>query len=514
MVDVARMYLGWIFSKWGLIAIAIMLSGVFNGYREIAIDSQTTPEPIDLSKPGKYSDGLYVTVSVELSAEDDVFFKNPLTGDTATIYRSIQYKDVFVYKSGPRTTTSKGPIEVTGKFILFDSPGTTRIESHKLNLQSVYMENAIKIPRPAYLIQAGWVPEQQLWIIVISVGCALGLVYVAIKLIFCFMIVINKERREAYIRESIEFEREIEEQLERKRRKKPQGKDIIIEKFLEEGIVLEKAPDSESDADEDVASSDDETDRTTGLADEKARDQESEVGPEKESDVEPKPDHRVSAKPPSAIGLAAEAALAASPKAKRVLGLGTPDDEANSKLSETMGDNCEVVWFGGGPHKDDDGEVKSSETTQETGQSNAKDFLEAKLEEGEYDVVFANTVFHQLENDTDWHAAFSKAYRILAPGGSFWIFEEVSHEARGVRDLLRHSAEADEPSREDESKAFPRPVTFQLELLRKVGFDHVDLLHKDANFAVFGAVRGTEVKKPETEAVGERKESVEQKSED
>lgn len=35
----------------------------------------------------------------------------------------------------------------------------------------------------------------------------------------------------------------------------------------------------------------------------------------------------------------------------------------------------------------------------------------------------------------------------------------------------------------------PRPVTFQLDLLRKVGFDQVDLLHKNSCFAAFGAVR-------------------------
>ncbi len=35
----------------------------------------------------------------------------------------------------------------------------------------------------------------------------------------------------------------------------------------------------------------------------------------------------------------------------------------------------------------------------------------------------------------------------------------------------------------------PRPVTFQLELFRKVGFDRIDLLHKNSCFAAFGAVK-------------------------
>ena len=35
----------------------------------------------------------------------------------------------------------------------------------------------------------------------------------------------------------------------------------------------------------------------------------------------------------------------------------------------------------------------------------------------------------------------------------------------------------------------PKPVTYQLDLLRKVGFRHIDLLHKNSCFAAFGAVK-------------------------
>jgi len=35
----------------------------------------------------------------------------------------------------------------------------------------------------------------------------------------------------------------------------------------------------------------------------------------------------------------------------------------------------------------------------------------------------------------------------------------------------------------------PRPVTYQLDLLRSVGFDTVELLHKNSCFAAFGAVK-------------------------
>ncbi len=35
----------------------------------------------------------------------------------------------------------------------------------------------------------------------------------------------------------------------------------------------------------------------------------------------------------------------------------------------------------------------------------------------------------------------------------------------------------------------PRPVTFQLDLLRKVGFQHVEILHKNSCFAAFGGIK-------------------------
>ena len=35
----------------------------------------------------------------------------------------------------------------------------------------------------------------------------------------------------------------------------------------------------------------------------------------------------------------------------------------------------------------------------------------------------------------------------------------------------------------------PRPVTFQMELLSRIGFSQVELLHKNSCFAAFGALK-------------------------
>jgi tRNA (cmo5U34)-methyltransferase len=41
-----------------------------------------------------------------------------------------------------------------------------------------------------------------------------------------------------------------------------------------------------------------------------------------------------------------------------------------------------------------------------------------------------------------------------------------------------------------EKEDTPRPLLFQLDLLRQVGFGQVEVLHKRVCFAAFGAVKG------------------------
>ncbi len=128
------------------------------------------------------------------------------------------------------------------------------------------------------------------------------------------------------------------------------------------------------------------------------------------------------------------------------------------------------------------------------------DFREVDLPEGEYDVILAAAVLHHLRYDADWESAFEKIYRLTAPGGSVWITDLVSHETESVQDLMwkRYGEYLSALGGEDyrkkvfayiEKEDSPRPVTYQLELLRKVGFKHVELLHKNSCFAAFGGCK-------------------------
>ncbi len=128
------------------------------------------------------------------------------------------------------------------------------------------------------------------------------------------------------------------------------------------------------------------------------------------------------------------------------------------------------------------------------------DFRTIDLPENKYDVILAAAVLHHLRDDKDCETTFQKIYNITAPGGSVWISDLVFHETESIQSMMweRYGNYLTELGGEDyKNKVFdyidkedsPRPVTYQLDLLCKVGFNHVELLHKNSCFAAFGAIK-------------------------
>ncbi|WP_163336325.1 trans-aconitate 2-methyltransferase [Desulfopila sp. IMCC35008] len=129
------------------------------------------------------------------------------------------------------------------------------------------------------------------------------------------------------------------------------------------------------------------------------------------------------------------------------------------------------------------------------------DFRTIDLENGRYDVILAAAVLHHLRDDRDWESTFQKIYNLTAPGGSVWITDLVFHEIESVHDMMwdRYGhylcSIGGEEYRDTvfdyiEKEDSPRPVTYQLDLLRKVGFTQVEILHKNSCFAAFGGCKG------------------------
>ncbi len=128
------------------------------------------------------------------------------------------------------------------------------------------------------------------------------------------------------------------------------------------------------------------------------------------------------------------------------------------------------------------------------------DVRDLDLGEGRFDLITAAAVLHHLRTTEEWETVFAAFFRALRPGGSIWISDLVEHSIPAVQALMwaRYgeylAALRDESYREHvfayvEREDTPRPLVFQLDLLRRVGFSGVDVLHKNSTFAAFGAVK-------------------------
>lgn len=203
---------------------------------------------------------------------------------------------------------------------------------------------------------------------------------------------------------------------------------------------------------------------------------------------------------PLMMALITRAAVTTTPVIRRVLDIGCGAGNNTLKLLEAVsgGFSCDLLDLS--RPMLERAVARVSAATPHPVRAIQADFRTSELPDEGFDVVLAAAVLHHLRDDADWEAAFAKLYRITTPGGSVWITDLVSQETGGVQALMweRYSeylSSVGSASYRDRVLAIideedsPRPVTYQLDLLRRVGFAAVELLHKHACFAAFGATK-------------------------
>jgi tRNA (cmo5U34)-methyltransferase len=128
------------------------------------------------------------------------------------------------------------------------------------------------------------------------------------------------------------------------------------------------------------------------------------------------------------------------------------------------------------------------------------DIRELQIGESRFDIICAAAVLHHLREAEEWHSVFAKFHYSLRACGSLWISDLIEHTDARVQSLMweRYGAYLthlkDETYRDSvfayiEQEDSPRPLMFQLDMLRSVGFDDVEILHKNSCFAAFGAIK-------------------------
>lgn len=128
------------------------------------------------------------------------------------------------------------------------------------------------------------------------------------------------------------------------------------------------------------------------------------------------------------------------------------------------------------------------------------DYREVELEKNSYDIITAGTTLHHLREDSEWELVFNKIYNALKPGGTFWINDIILGEIDEITDMMMEgwvSILKNQISEEEialyreryDSEDTPRTLSYQLELMKQIGFSKTIILHKHFNFAAFGAIK-------------------------
>lgn len=202
---------------------------------------------------------------------------------------------------------------------------------------------------------------------------------------------------------------------------------------------------------------------------------------------------------PVMMQLVAEAALAASPRAVRLLDIGCGAGNFTLKILQARPDmDCDLVDLSA-PMLD---RACRRVTARTTGRVRIfqQDIREVTLAPNSYDIILAAAVLHHLRDDDDWRKVFEKLYTFCAPGGSLWIVDLIRHKTPAIQEIMENRYKnyllgVGGPRYRDRVMAIidqedsPRTLSFQLELLRRTGFSRVEALHKTACYAAFGALK-------------------------
>ena len=203
---------------------------------------------------------------------------------------------------------------------------------------------------------------------------------------------------------------------------------------------------------------------------------------------------------PLSMELITQAAIAITPHARHVLDIGCGAGNNTLKLLQILNPlDCDLVDLS--QPMLNRAVKRISAVNKGVIRAFQEDIRTAPLSSGYYDIILAAAVLHHLRDDKDWEETFSRLYKLTKPGGSVWITDFISHENSYVQEMMwkRYGGDLEsiggEKYRDEvftyiDKEDSPRPVTYQLELLRKVGFSEIEILHKNSCFVAFGAIKG------------------------
>lgn len=187
------------------------------------------------------------------------------------------------------------------------------------------------------------------------------------------------------------------------------------------------------------------------------------------------------------------------PNAKNLLDIGCGAGNYSLKMLTKIADlNCTLVDLSK-PMLDKAKERVFAKTNNKV-ETIQGDIREVELKEKSFDIILAGAVLHHLRDDNDWETTFDKLYNLLKPGGCLMISDLIAQETNAVNEYTwerygdyLESIDGKEYRKKVldylEKEDSPRSMTYQLELMKKVGFKKTEILHKNMCFGAFGGIK-------------------------
>jgi len=128
------------------------------------------------------------------------------------------------------------------------------------------------------------------------------------------------------------------------------------------------------------------------------------------------------------------------------------------------------------------------------------DLRNLQIAENSFDCIVASAVLHHLREDADWESVFQRLHRWLKPGGILLVADVMTSESLDIDALMwsrygRFLEKGGGP--EYRAKVFahiekedsPRSMAYQLDLLKRAGFSHYDVLHRNSIAGCYYAIK-------------------------
>jgi tRNA (cmo5U34)-methyltransferase len=197
--------------------------------------------------------------------------------------------------------------------------------------------------------------------------------------------------------------------------------------------------------------------------------------------------------------LLTQAASLASPNATHILDVGCGAGNYTLKLLEKL-PHLNVTLIDLSKPMLDRASERISAVSSGTIKLIQGDIREIKLKENSYDIILAAAVLHHLRDDSEWESVFRKMYNVLRPSGGFWVFDLVEDQIPEIQNLMwrrygDYLVDFKDEDFRDLTYGYiiqedtPRSLLYQIDVMRKVGFKDVTILHKNLCYAAFGAIK-------------------------